>query len=467
VLGERFATDWAKDPRRALVIKGPQGAPWSGSAVEKPKQRVVLVGRSIIYGALLYVGALSGGMWVPIILQSLIGVCLVFLFTVRVTGLGFPSFLITHVFLLLASPLPFCVSFLMPDVFAGFLILGFAILALGWYQLSILERAFTSAVLLFAVLFHPTHLLLLILLTVLGTGYILWLDRARWPHFRNLVGIAAACVVLALLWEAAFALGVTRVLGTAPVRPPFLTARLVASLGEPAVSRVCMSREFVVCSFQNRFPIDTDTFLWSDDKNRGVFNIADTQTKYALDREQMRFATAIIPSNLSQFAFNVLNDSLHQLTAVGLDEYWYSGEGLVFFQDRLPRQDFERMSSTLAARSRGYILFGRIVLYVSAALSAVAILALLGGALRPGFTSESLIEKARNWRSATYILLAGILLNAPICAGLSAVNNRYETRVIWLIQLSMATGVLSIWPSSKFALFPARTLEENIAAFRQ
>lgn len=460
VLGDRFATEWSRDQRRTIEIKVPQAA-----AGQKLNQRAVLVGRSIIYGTLLYVGALTGGMWISIIFQSFVAVCLVFLFTVRVNGLDFRSFLIIFGFLLFASPLPFCVSFLMPDVFAGFLILGFAILAVGWDRLSHLERAFTSVVLLFAVLSHTTQLILLILLTILSVMCLLWIDRSRWVYIRNLVGIAAVCVALAFLWEAAFALGVTRVLGTAPVRPPFLTARLVAMLGEPAVSRVCMSRAFMVCRFQDRFPIDSDTFLWSEDKRSGVFNIADTQTKHALDQEQMRFAMAIIPPNFGHFVVGFLHDSLRQLVFIGLDEYWYSSEGLVFFHDRLPRQDYERMSTTLAARSRGFVLYGRIVLYLSAGLCGGVILALLTGASRsPGFTSGGLIEQVRNWRFATCILLAGITLNAPICGGLSAVNNRYETRVIWLIQLSMAAGVLIVWPQSKFTSWFTRSLDKNASS---
>jgi hypothetical protein len=236
-------------------------------------------------------------------------------------------------------------------------------------------------------------------------------------------------------------------------------------LGEPAVERVCASREFIVCRFQNRFPIDTDTFLWSADKNTGVFNIADAQTKHALDHEQMRFAMAIIPPNFERVASSVLLDSTRQLVVIGLDEYWYSPEGLAFFQARLPSHDFERMSTTLAARSRGYILYGRLVLYLSAAVSVLTILALLSGVLRPaGSPSDGAIKQARSWRSATYIILAGVVLNAAICGGLSAVNNRYEARVIWLIQLSMAAGILSIWPQFKFASSFTQSLENNAAA---
>lgn len=467
LLGDNFATNWAKDPRRTLGIESSVADTGQSAQEQKPPQRIVLAGRSIVYGALLYLGAITGGMWFPIIVQSMAAVYLVFLFVVRTLRLDYRHFLVSCGVLFVLSPLPFCVSFLMPDVFAGFLILGFAILAVGWDRLNNFERTFTSGILLFAVLFHASHLILLISLAVLSAAYSLWIDRSRWIYVRNLGGIAVACVVLASLWETAFSVEVTRALGTPPVRPPFVTARLVAMLGEPAVSRVCASGQFTVCRFQDRFPIDSDTFLWSEDKNTGVFNIADIQTKHALDQEQMHFAMAIIPPNFGRFLSGVTADSLRQLVFIGLDEYWYSDQGLAFFQARLPSRDFERMSSTLAARSRAYILFGRIVLYLSAALSVVVILALLSGAVRPaGFPSGGSIEQARSWRSATYILLVGILLNAAICGGLSAVNNRYETRVIWLVQLSMTTGILILWPQSKAASLFTRSVEQNVEALR-
>jgi hypothetical protein len=444
-LGRRFATDWSKDQRRAIETQTSATGSEPAAPEQKPAQRVVLAGRSIIYGALLYMGALTGGMWFAIIVQSLIAVYLVFLFTVRILRLDFRYFLVSCGVLLLASPLPFCVSHLMPDVFAGFLILGVAILATGWDRLSKTERAITSAVLLFAVLSHTTHVILLIGLTVLTATYVGLADRSQWVRIRGLVGIGVACALTALLWEVAFSLGVSRALGTPPVRPPFVTAKLVSILGESAVSQACASNEFAVCKFLDRFPVGSyscDSFLWSEDKRTGVFNVADRQTKQVLSEEQMRFAMAIIPANLPRFASGVFHDALRQLTLFGLGEYWYNANALSFFKSRLPSQDFERMTSTLAARSRSYVVFGSTVLYLTAVLSLIVIVVLLSGPLSPtSVASEGGTEQKNVWRAATYVLLAGILLNAIICGGLSDVNNRYEARVIWLIQFSLIAGL--------------------------
>ena len=442
VLGSRFATEWAKDQRRVIQPKSSVAGADPPAVGQKAGRRVVLAGRSIIYGVLLYLGELSGGMWLSVIVQSFIAVYLVFIFVVRTLGLEFRYFLISYGVLLVASPLPFFASFLMPDVFAGFLVLTFAILATSWDRLGIFDRSITCTILLCAVLSHITHLGLLLGLTILTGGYVLFADRSRWTHLRRLIAIVVACLALAALWEVAFSLGVRRAFGMAPVRPPFLTAKLVSMLGAPAVSNVCRSNTFAVCRYQDRFPVDCESFLWSEDEHTGVFTIADVQTKQLLDAEQVRFALAIIPPNLSGFVGGVFRDALQQLTSIGLAEYSYNPVVVNFLGDRLPRHYFERLTSTLAARSDAYAVFGRIVLYATTAVGVIIIVLLfwLGTGTR---TVQATNEKwqGSGWRAATCILFAGIMLNAAICGGFSQVLDRYEARVIWLTQLSAAAGI--------------------------
>src|SRR5262245_55943874 len=69
VAGNRFGTDWAKDERRTVEIKS---AVEPSDLTARTVQRPVRAGRSLIYGALLYLGALTGQMWLAIFIQSLI-----------------------------------------------------------------------------------------------------------------------------------------------------------------------------------------------------------------------------------------------------------------------------------------------------------------------------------------------------------------------------------------------------------
>ncbi len=452
VLGAQFATDWAKDPRRRIERQsaGPVGE--ARAQGQKPTRRFVSSGRSIVYGALLYLGEVFKGMWFSVLMQSLIAVYLVFVLTVKVLNLDFRYFLLSCAVLFCFSSLPFFVSFLMPDVFSGFLILGFAILATSWNGLSFFDRAAISGVLLFAVLGHHSNVVLLVAMTVAATGYVVLVDRSQWSRIRGLSATVIACVVIFVLWDAAFSFGVTRAFGIPPVRPPFLMGKLVTSLDPSALAKVCASKDFVICKYQDRLPTNEEAFVWNEDQRTGIFGAADFPTKQALGAEQFRFALAIIPPNLGRLAATISQDVLRELGDVGLDEFLYLPEHLVFLAERLPSGEFRKLTSTVAARSDVYVVFGRTILCGAAFLSATLLTLLLGWTLRTAEISDAKeFGEWRTWRAVTCILLGGVVLNAIICGGLSTPHDRYEARVIWLIQLSFITGIYVMRPVWKVA----------------
>jgi hypothetical protein len=442
VLGARFATDWAKDPRRMI---GPQSVlAVRDAATGEPKapQRFVSAGRSIVYGALLYLGEIFRGMWFSVVIQSLLAVYLIFVLTVKTLGLEFRSFLVTCVALFLFSSLPFFASFLMPDILSGFLILGIAILTTSWDRLTSFDRAMLGGVLSFAVLAHTSHLALLVGLTAAVIGYVALADRSQWARVRGLATICLACVAIFILWDLAFSLGVSRAFGMPPVRPPFLMGKLVSKLDEPALAKACASNDFVVCRYQDRLPADDEWFIWSEDQRKGIYGAADLPTKQAIFAEQFRFALAVVPPNLGHFVSAISQDVLQQLAHIGLDEFSYPQNDFAFYEERVPNTEFRVLTSTVAARSQVYFILGRTVLYPVAVLSAVLVALLLSGALRPTAVGDSNeLARWKTWRAVTGILLGGVVLNAIICGGLSHLHDRYEARVIWLIPLSLVTGI--------------------------
>jgi hypothetical protein len=449
LFGNWASTDWAKDQRRAIEGQNTDSLTQGFTGEQRSVQRVVLAGRSIIYGSLLYAGDALGGMWLSIVFQSIIATYLIFIFVLRILKLTFRHFLICSVFLFIASPLPFFVSYLMPDAFAGFLILDFTILAAGWDRVKSYERAILIALLLFCVLAHFSHLLLAAGLTLLVTGYVALVSPHRAVNVRALTAVVAGCLATACLWEATFSLAVKKTFGAPPIRPPFVTAKLVAMLGQPAVASVCKSNNFVVCRFQDRFPIDDKTFLWSGDPRAGVFNVADAETKRSLDNEQTRFALAVVPHNLGRFVVGVLRDALRQLTHISLDEYAYTARGLLFYKERVPSQEFQKMAASRAARSDVYARFGRTALYGMALISGIGTILFLGMVVLRPAANDNENQREENWSTAASILLAGVILNAFICGGFSDINNRYEARVIWLMQLSFITGICALGRSQK------------------
>jgi hypothetical protein len=458
VLGARFATDWAKDPRRRIERQN-TAAVSEAAQEQKPSRRFVSSGRSIVYGALLYLGEIFKGMWFSIVMQSLLAVYLVFILTVKVLNLDFRCFLLSCAVLFFFSSLPFFISFLMPDVFSGFLILGFAILATSWERLSRFDRAAISGVLLFAVLAHHSHLVVLVVMTAVAIGYVVLVDRSQWTRVRGLLAVSVACILIFVLWDAAFTFGVTRAFGIPPVRPPFLLGKLVTSLDKSAVAKVCASKDFVICKYQDRLPIDQESFVWNEDQRRGIFGAADFSTKRALGAEQFRFALAFIPPNLGPLAAAVSLDVLRELGDVGLEEFFYPSYQLPFFEERLPGGEFRKLTSTAAARSDVYVVFGSTVLRGAALLSAILLALLFAWAVRSADGNDAMeLGQRRTWRAVTCILLGGVVLNAVVCGGLSTPHDRYESRVIWLIQLLLVTGLYVMKPVWKVA---RHTAQEN------
>ena len=144
------------------------------------------------------------------------------------------------------SSLPFFASFLLPDVFAGLAILGAAnLLALG-DQASVPERVFWISILALAVVFHPTHLAIVMML--LATAFFARLLSERISRF----GIVALVFVASVGFgsELSFAVLVERLVGAPVVRPPVLMARIIADgTGATYLREKCPQAGFSVCEF--------------------------------------------------------------------------------------------------------------------------------------------------------------------------------------------------------------------------
>jgi len=129
----------------ASKLRAPQEAA-DDSTAEQVKSfqspAFILAGRSVSYGALLYLGELLGGLWASIAIQAAAALAAVSLTLRHLKLFSWPKLVLTAVTLGLASSLPFFTSFLLPDVFAGLALLAAAnLLALG-HRLTRWEQVF-------------------------------------------------------------------------------------------------------------------------------------------------------------------------------------------------------------------------------------------------------------------------------------------------------------------------------------
>ena len=108
--GEKYATAWAKfdpgsvDQRHAATPPAVRTASYNDSEV--------LAGRSIYYGVLAYLGAVTGGFWLTVFVQGLAVAWLVEILLRAVGARGLRSYAAVMAVIVLLTPAPF---FKVPD----------------------------------------------------------------------------------------------------------------------------------------------------------------------------------------------------------------------------------------------------------------------------------------------------------------------------------------------------------------
>ncbi len=390
--------------------------------------RAVLSGRSIYYGALVYLGDRAGGEWLTIAIQAALVVLALF-GTLRAFDLGrWPYLLILVGALAAVTLLPLYVSFLMPDIFTGLTILACAmLLTCDLAEKPVVAFAWFAwfALLTLSLTFHTTHALLALLM--FGVGLVLHLWRRSRVAPRGLVAIGAALGV-AYLCGTAFTVGVTRLLGEPPLTPPFLMARLIDDgPGYAYLRDTCPASGFLACRFVARLPLLSDDFLWSKDPASGVFEVSDPAVRRGLSREQYRFALAVLVHEPVRQTVVSLGNAAEQMFLLKATEFAYTPEDKATFAAKLPLGYFEPMRTTPAYTGHLPLMTLAVLSYGSTALGAGCLVFFwVSGRFRRSRHAPRLIRLV-SW------VVFGVIANAAICGVMSGPHDRYQARVAWLI----------------------------------
>ncbi len=423
--------------------------------------KVVLAGRSVYYGALLYLSYLSGpgnSLWLTVVVQALCLAYLLQLTLVRVWGLSNAQFLGATAGLSLLTPMAVYTGFLMPDIFAPMLILCVALLSTAWSSLRAPDRWAVSALLLYALTTHASHV-------VVAAGLLAFLLLARWlwPAWRawsamresgsgKALGVLAVCLMLAVLAEAAFVKAVTHAVGAPPLRLPHPMARLVdAGPGTDYLKKNCPQAGFAACAYVQNYPTPWTDFLFSSDPAKGAFALADAETKRRMSGEQLRFALEVTRADPLGVASVVGLDVLRQLGRFDTDVWGFGKNGIaLFYQGRVPPDVLAQMQASRAARTTAYntwfTLSNR-----SAVLASVLLLALAWPRRKRLFIRTDAFSAARS-RFVLFagVVLAGVMANAAVCAALASSMDRFQARVIWLLPFLAVAGLM-VWRAQRRA----------------
>ncbi len=400
--------------------------------------KAVLSGRSIYYGALLYLGDLSGRLWPVAFMQSAV-VLIAIAFTLRALAL-FTWLRLTILSLVLAAvtPMPFFVSLLIPDIFAAITILAIANLLMDDCRKPLWPTILWTALLSAALLFHVSDMLIAVALFALWTPTALLL-RVRLPRV-SLIAILCSLAV-GFIGEAIFRVGVEKLIGEPPLRPPILMARLIADgPGYRYLRKSCPASGFEVCRFLDRLPLDLDQFVWSTNVSDGVFAVSDPDTRRALSNEQYRFAWAVFRFDPLGEVADFVRRAGAQITRIGYEEFNYDSGAHGFFRTHLPEGYYNAMTGTRAWKDGvpGKVLSFIAILATSVALFYVAYVLII---------RRAALVRSRPLLIFVSLVCAGVLVNGAVCA-LSATHDRYQTRVIWLIPFCAMLLYLKPVPSA-------------------
>lgn len=377
-----------------------------------------MAGRSPWYGAsILLLQSWFGDLAIAI-LQSAILSGAVLLATRAWIGPDMKWLLTTGFVVALLTPAPFFTSYVMPDYLAGLGALAVLRILLQPAPMSRCEGVFWWGLLLFAMLSHSSHVLLVAGLLLAAPLCQLLLRQS--VSRNGILGVGAALVAVICAGQLQSA-AIAERYGEAELQPPFLSARLVEDgPGYRYLSEHCPQAGFELCNHLERLPLDSDLFLWEKSAETGVYQLAAPEARRRMGEEQFRFAQAVVlayPFSQARASFGNLGE---QLTRYSLREFTYNEE----MRDRIARMFAgERLSSQQASRIYREQL--PLVVY-SDIQNAAFLLALLvaGVCLCLRFSM----------RFAVLGLAIGLVLlgNAAITGMLSTPHERYQARVLWL-----------------------------------
>lgn len=388
--------------------------------------------RSVFYNTFVRTVDLGQSMWLPVFVQSLIVVHLLWVWTrILVPGAEFASFIIAMIVLVGVSSLGLVAGYLMPDIFTSVMILGMGLLALHHRNLARWERAYVFAVTLLATAVHLSHVSIAIGVA-LAIGINLLMRRERVRSGLDALALAIAPAVLAALaifMSNVVLYGIPKI---SPVGSVFVVASLIGK--GPArdyLEEACPEAGYRICPYVNELPDDSNKFLWGGMLQRlGWFeryrDEAAEIVSGTIKTRPVEVAAAVTSSfgralgthapgwDFRQLGWNTptFETSIKARYGDAAVENWRRS---LQATESLPRQLWKQIDAVTLPVSLFLLVFGAAVAWRNQWADLLAF---------------------------DVLITAGILANTFICAAGSGVFDRYQTRVTWLIPFAAAVFVL-------------------------
>ena len=419
--------------------------------------------RSPFYGVLLHGAYLFTTIWGLAALQSFLAAWVIYLLW-RTMAPRAPSwsYLAMIAAAAVGTSISFYTTFAMPDIFAGIGGAAVVLLLAQGDRLKKVEIAGLWAVCVYAMAIHKSHWATELLVAFAG-GLLLWIAGLSTQSVVRRVVLVVSAAAVAWAAGAVFEKTYQNRTGYRLGHPPFITARVLADgPGEAYMRQVCAQaaqggvQPYILCKFQANVGHSTrvkvsgelisNLILWSDKKTLGVFNLASRPQRVGLESEEMRFVVGTVKFDPLGTLGSALWDWGQELVAYQVDDplrnpsaylrghYWPTTmlpKLIPNFQACRPPGDCRPpFNDMVLADWHGVVLVVSLLLLVWRMSLKDVRQALWRRGLKTGK------EPARI--GATVLLLVGVLvLNAAVCGILSGPFARYQSRLIWLLPISL------------------------------
>lgn len=345
------------------------------------------------------------------------------------------GYLVLVTFLSLLTSLAWFASLIMPDILGPVAYLGIYLLVFARETLSRVEHLSVIVIAWWTIASHATHLMLATGLCALF-ALLLVLRRPSMQNRLRAVGEVAVIAALAAVAHLAlhdFLYGKPSLNGK---RLPFLMARVIADgPGEWYLEHHCKQVKLTICDYLNELPMDTDDFLWADD---GIWQRASEQTKTRLREEEIPFVLATLRAYPREQLSKSASNFWHQLITFDLSLFHPDDWVLQEFDRVLPGERSSYLQSRQARDALPYKLFTAIQ-----DCAVIASLVLLGV-----FTPRMWSRQSPRLAGLALVIVSTVVANAFVTGILSMVENRFQSRVIWLLPL--LAGILVLEGSRVF-----------------
>ena len=457
--------------------------------------------RSPFYGVLLHGTYLFGTIWVLAALQSFLAAWVCYLLW-RTLAPRAPSwsFLAVMAAAAVGTSVSFYTTFAMPDIFAGIGGAAVVLILAQGDRLKKLEIAGLWAVIAYSMAIHRSHWATGLAVAFGGAVLLLILGLSTRSVVRRVLVVVSAAVVAwtaGSIYEGVFFNRTGSRLG----HPPFITARVLADgPGRAYLHHACAqtaqqggAQPYVLCRFEANVASSTtfattiptaanlanasNLILWSNLKNRGVFNLLPRPGRIGLEAEEMRFVVGTVKydpvgqilASLRDWgeqlvAFQVV-DPLRNPSAYLRGRYWPTTvlpKMIPNFQACRPPGDCRPPFNVefLAAWQGTVLVASLLVLAIRLSLKDVR-----QAVWRRGLKDGE--EPARV--AATMLLLAAVLVvNAAICGILSGPFERYQARLIWLLPVGLGLTACALpMGFERLAPLAQRAWERMVALWEQ